>query len=437
MLSVATLAPVLQTLFTTRANELAHAAGFIRRQRGFSGAAFLQTLVFGWLQRPQAPLEHLAASLGVSRQALHQRWTPAAATFCRAALLEAAGAVLQARPALVPLLEHFRGVFIDDTTQLPLPDTAAAAFAGCGTGRPGVALAGMKVWLRWEIQGGRFHGLSIHPSRTADPTAAAAAPPLPAGALVLRDLAFTDFDRLRELADAGVYWVTKLPAQTWLQPLGETAGPLWRQLRAWRDAGRRAVDVGVRLGRKHAVAGRLVALACPADVVQQRLQKLAHTARRRGRPVSARQRELAHWTVLLSNVPAAWLTAEQVWLVYRVRWQIELLFKRFKSEGGLGSSRSRHRYGVECEWYLKLLGQVVRQWLTLLRGGPLTDVNDREVGRVIVDLVPVLGWLLGVRSELERVLRRLQRQLNRLRRRTRRRRAKTLQQQLIELKKAG
>jgi IS4 transposase len=35
-------------------------------------------------------------------------------------------------------------------------------------------------------------------------------------------------------------------------------------------------------------------------------------------------------------VPAEVLTREQVWLLYRLRWQIELLFKRFKSLLGLG-----------------------------------------------------------------------------------------------------
>src|SRR5450755_511495 len=102
MLNVATLAPVLQTLFTDRADQLARDTGFIRRARAFSGAPFLQALVHGLLRRPQAPLEDLALPLGISRQALDQRWTPQAARFCRQALLEAVGHALQARPEVFP-----------------------------------------------------------------------------------------------------------------------------------------------------------------------------------------------------------------------------------------------------------------------------------------------------------------------------------------------
>jgi hypothetical protein len=432
MLNVTALAPALQTLFTIRADEEARHSGFILRQRGFSGAAFLQTLVRGLLQRPNAPLEHFASQLGISRQALHQRWTPAAAEFCRTLLLAAVDQALQARPSLLPLIERFQGVFVDDTTQVSLPDAAADTFPGCGSGIPGLGKAGMKVWLRWEIQGGRFHDLSIHPSRTADPIAAAAAPPLPRGALSLSDLAFTDFDRLGALSAAGVYWITKLPVQTRLYLQG-TDLPLWQQLSAWRRARRRYIDLEVRVGNKSPLAGRLIALACPKGVVQRRLQKMEKSAERRNRPISSRQREMCYWTVFLTNVPQAWLAAEQVWLLYRLRWMIELLFKRFKSEGGLDSSRSAHRYRVECEWYLKLLGQVVRQWLTLLHGGPLTNVNDSEVGRMIIDLLPLIFWTLAVLPQLEGVLSTLQRRLKGLRRRTRRRRQKTLHQQLIEL----
>jgi len=81
-MNLVTLVPVLYILFTSRADWLAYSTGFIRRARAFDGRTFLQTLVFGWLRRPRASLEHLAGDLGISRQALDQRFTPAAVAFC-------------------------------------------------------------------------------------------------------------------------------------------------------------------------------------------------------------------------------------------------------------------------------------------------------------------------------------------------------------------
>src|SRR5947208_13864529 len=108
MLKVALLAPLLHSLFTSRANELARLAGFCRRTRKVTGADFLQALVFGYLKRRSAPLEDLAQPLRISRQALDQRFGPTAARFCHSALLDALTHTLPARDTLLPVLRHFQ-----------------------------------------------------------------------------------------------------------------------------------------------------------------------------------------------------------------------------------------------------------------------------------------------------------------------------------------
>lgn len=86
MLNVAVLTPILQTLLTATADDLARQAGFARGRRGLTGADFLQTLTFGFRKRKNAPLQALARPPGLSRQGPHQRlprpappWPPAGA----------------------------------------------------------------------------------------------------------------------------------------------------------------------------------------------------------------------------------------------------------------------------------------------------------------------------------------------------------------------
>jgi hypothetical protein len=426
MVSIATLAPFLQALFTTRADELAAATQFIRRQRAFSGADFLRALTFGYLKRKQAPLEDLAQPLGVSRQALDQRFTPAAADFLKRALAEAVGHTLHARPALLPLIDRFDAVYLDDCTQAPMPDDAAVDFLGCGGASPGDGKAGMKVLARWELRSGRVCHLGVHPARTSDHAARAEAPPVPKGSQHLADLGFFDLGRLRDESARGVFWVTRLPAHARLVGPDDPAGVgRAEQLRRWREQGRAEVDEAARVGGKKSALGRLVALACPREVASRRLQKLEEEARRRCRPVTERQRQLCHWTVLLTNVGADRLSTTQVWQVYRLRWQIELLFKRFKSSGGLGRTGSGKRYRVEAEWYAKLLGQVVRNWLQLLLGGPLRSVNGEQLGRTIADAARDLSRAMGSIRRLARALERLREELKRVRKRTRRKTRQT------------
>jgi hypothetical protein len=432
----------LYVLFTFQADCLARTTGFIRRVRGFDGRTFLQTLVFGWMRRPQVPLEHFAQALGISKQALSKRFTPATVAFCKAVLLVAVQKVFEATPRALAWLRPFRGLYVDDCTQLWLPDEACQAFPSSTPGQ-----ARLKLLLRWELQAGALCHLGLHPGRTGDLTTLEQAPPLPQGCLHLADLGFTDFGRLQAETDAGVYWISRLPAQTLLflqQPaplsqrrrLRQAGDPaagvlLWRQLWQWRQQQQSQVEVQAWVGDKQTVAGRLLVVACPAGVVSRRLARLKKEAGRLGRPVTERQCEMCHWTVLWTNVSAEWLSVAQAWDVYRLRWQIELLIRRLKSEGGLGSTTATKPERVEAEWYLKLLGQVVRHWLQQLRGGPLRPVNSQELGRIIVDELGAVQKALRVGVDaLVEVLWELSEQLRRLRPRTARQKNKTAAQRL-------
>src|SRR5881227_1456203 len=142
MHSVLVLAPILQALMTTKADQLAKEAKFFQRRGKYSGADFLQALTFGFLKRRGAPLEALAQPLGISRQALDQRLEKrSTAEFCRLCLLEAVKHLVDARPALAPLLSRFNGTYLDDCTSEWLPDDASDDFPGTGGSHPDAAQA--------------------------------------------------------------------------------------------------------------------------------------------------------------------------------------------------------------------------------------------------------------------------------------------------------
>src|SRR5271157_6282984 len=104
---------------------------------------------------------------------------------------------------------------------------------------------------------------------------------------------------------------------------------------------------------------------------------------------------MCQWLVLITNLPADQFTIEEICVLYRVRWQIELLFKRWKSLAGLGHSRGRRAYRVLCETYAKLLGCLVQHWGTRLRGGPLSRISAyqraKQVHRFATKIAAVLA----------------------------------------------
>jgi hypothetical protein len=105
-----------------------------------------------------------------------------------------------------------------------------------------------------------------------------------------------------------------------------------------------------------------------------------------------------------------------------------LLFKRWKSGGGLACSRGRTGGRVLCEVYAKLLAVVIQHWGTLRRGGPLSVVSATRACRRVRRCAERLAVALaeGVEAVVS-VLERLKAHLSRLPRRPRRQRRSTRQ----------
>src|SRR5262249_61845019 len=101
-----------------------------------------------------------------------------------------------------------------------------------------------------------------------------------------------------------------------------------------------SVEHQVTLGIAQRVPARLLATRVPQDVAAARRRRLRAAAQKKGRQVSAVRLALAAWTVLVTNVPAARLTLGEALVLARVRWQIELLFKLWKSHGRVDEPRS-------------------------------------------------------------------------------------------------
>jgi len=366
MVSIPQVAKVLRTVLTTTANRAARATRFVQRRSKLSGAKFVQTLVFGWLANPAATYEELAqtaATLGVriSPQGLEQRFTETAAQCLERVLQAAVQQVIAAAPVAIPLLQRFTAVYIQDSTQVQLPAVLAPLWAGSGGGAHATdSTAALKLQVRLDLKHGRLDGPFLQAGRASDRTSPTQHAPLPAGSLRLADLGYFALDVLQTITQQQAYWLTRLMAGTQVVDAHGQTLDVARCLAAYGPA---VIDLPVCLGVHHRLPARLIAVRVSQEVANQRRRALHAEARRRGQAVSAERLRLADWTLFCTNVPPARLSAEEVLVVARVRWQVELVFKVWKSAGHLAHSRSAQPWRVLCEVYAKLLGLLVQHWV--------------------------------------------------------------------------
>jgi hypothetical protein len=382
MVSVRNLAPVLTTLLSTTADELARQHGVIQRVRAFTGASLCQTLVFGYLDDPHASLSQLCQAAAtcqvqVSRQAIDQRLDDAMGerigNWLEDLLQRAVRKVVSGEPSLVPLLARFGAIWVEDATVLTLPDALAERWPGCG-GSTGASGAALKLSVRLNLATGEQQGPRLAPGRVHDRLLAEQHAPLEPGSLYLADLAYFSLPWFAKLVAAGVQVLSRLRAST---QIIDAAGKVWDAAAFLEAQGTDRVDVAVQLGVKARFACRLLAARVPAAVAAERRRRLRAEAKREGRTPGKAVLAQAGWTVLLTTVAADQLSLAEAFALLHARWQIELLWKGWKTDAGLRTSRSTRPAHIRAELSAKLLGLVVQGWVLLTM--PYRPLEDSRV----------------------------------------------------------
>ena len=104
----------------------------------------------------------------------------------------------------------------------------------------------------------------------------------------------------------------------------------------------------------------------PQEVADQRRRRIRTEARDHGRTPSAVVVALAAWTILITNAPPELLSLAEALVVAKVRWQIELIFKLWKSHGQVDQWRSEKPARIMGEVYGKLLAMLIQQWVFIV-----------------------------------------------------------------------
>ncbi len=406
MTSLTQLSRTLQTVLTTIADQAAQATHFVQRRSKLTGAKFVQTLVFTWLDQPDATYEQLAqtaTALGapITAQGLEERFTPEAAACVRQVLQAAVQELVTADPVGLPLLQRFQGVYLQDSTTITLPDELAELWAGCGGSSEQGTRAALKVQLQFNYSTGQVTHLDLQAGRAQDKTAPMQQARLPLGALRLADLGYFGLTVFIAYEHQGVYSVSRYHPQVLVYTAeGEPLDLAALLATTPQDQ----LDLAIRLSREYAWPCRLVALRVPPQVAEERRRKAKAEARREGRTLSARSLALLDWTIIVTNVPARLLSVFELRIVLRLRWQIELVFKVWKSQGQVDESRSHKPYRILCEVYAKLLALLIQHWILLTCGWQSPNRSLTKAGQTIRRHALALGEALSVRERLCGVL---------------------------------
>jgi IS4 transposase len=117
------------------------------------------------------------------------------------------------------------------------------------------------------------------------------------------------------------------------------------EITAWAQSGKHQTPIAIRL----------IARRKTAEAIEKAHKDLRRQASRKQQQLDPRSLIAADYLVVATSLPAEAFPAAEVLAAYRLRWQIELAFKRLKSLMSIDNIRTRSETGTRCWLYAHLI----------------------------------------------------------------------------------
>jgi hypothetical protein len=287
----------------------------------------------------------------ISKQAIFKKMNKAWLTLLRL-LLQEVIAKQSLKNVKQSLLKHFKNVWAQDSTSINLPDVMVKKFKGNVSRGKQKSIAKINVILN-VITGlcpvMEMMGLTVNEQQLSVSILTIAQ----AGDLVIRDLGYFVLPVFKAMDIVGIFFVSRLKYNVSLHDLQTGEKTKLAQLLK----GKSYLDIKVKCGTDEQLEVRLVAIKLPPEQAAERRRK-AKKDRDKRLNHSDDYYALLDYVIFITNVGRKIWNYKDVAQAYGVRWNIEILFKSWKSgfkiEDMIPEDRV-HTLRIESYIYLMLL----------------------------------------------------------------------------------
>ena len=237
-------------------------------------------------------------------------------------------------------MSSFNRVTIKDGTRFDLPEEYKNYLAGSGGS---ASEAGACLQFEYDLKSGHIIDLDLTPANRPDvKDAVEVLDTIKKDDLVIRDLGYYAFSSLANISDKGAFFISRLGAKTNVYEIKNSKLQKldFKSLYYWmkqNNLSRVCKDVLIGLDAKIPV--RLVIELMPESVYEKRMRKIYKLHQKKGYQTSEEYKFMSRFNLFITNVPLAVLPDEVISGLYRIRWQIELIYKIWKSVIGIHYTR--------------------------------------------------------------------------------------------------
>lgn len=355
---------------------LAVKTGMIRRKRKCRAQDLVSLCVFLSQTIGTESLVSLCAKLTratgiqLSSQGLNERFNAQTVQFLKELFLQ----VFRKKfSPMTPLSNRFTRIRILDSTAFQLPAQYASSYKGIGGGG---SEAGVKIQLEYELISGEFLETAVRDGTSSDCRyGQERTQTLEPGELSLRDLGYFSIYDLEKIADRQAFYVSRIRWNT--QVYQKEKGGKWTLLdleKLTKDLSEGQIlelpEIYIGLHQKHKT--RLVIYRLTQTEWAKRLEH--HKKAKKKMPKYASRINL-----LITNVSSKHLPHNEVYELYSLRWQIEIIFKTWKSIFKIHEVKPVKLERFQCHLYGQLIGLCLVASITYRMRRLIWEKKQKEV----------------------------------------------------------
>lgn len=243
-----------------------------------------------------------------------------------------------------------------------------------------------------EIQNGRDSDVTFGTSLL---------PTVQANDLLIRDLGYFTLDELAKINERDAYYITRLKPKLLLftRENGEYKRIDLHEIADQMEIGEGKEIHHIYVGKHKQHILRLILYRLTNEQTEERMKRRKKQEKKKGVNYSHHIKKLTKLNIFLTNIPYQCVPMEGIQPFYSLRWQIELLFKTWKSLFKIHKVKKMKMERFECHLYGTLISLLLTSTLAFQMRESLFRKKKKEVSEY-----KAISIVLEYRQKLQEVL---------------------------------
>jgi hypothetical protein len=341
---------------------LAVSSGFCKRKGKLKPEVFFEMLFKTVSHTEQGSLSYMVSMLksdfGVTmeKQSLDERFNKSCVEFVKAVLSEVISEEF-AKLYSGALLPDFSRIRIKDSTKFIVPSNLEGSYRSCGGDLNGSSKASISIQYEYDLKSGEIICLDITSGDRNDrKDAGETAHQIEKDDLVIRDLGYYSTPVLKGFSEKGAFFLSRLNCSTSVYDesgLLISFGDIYKSM---KKAGIVQKEMVVFAGKEAKLPVRLILQLVPDEAYEQRIREKTKKSKKQRRGQLTQETIIrCRFSLFITNAQESSLSMEQVYPLYRLRWQVELQFKLWKSVFNIDTLQKMKEHRYITSLYVKLI----------------------------------------------------------------------------------